>query len=224
MEEPSLPDVEMAIKTLAEAVVANEVYFSQLDAVVADGDFGYSLARGFSAVLADFDQFDRASIGTFVKKIALVLSSRVGGASGPLWGTAFLRAAAAAGDKRKLAAADVIAMLRAAAGGIQQRGGAALGDKTLLDALIPATDALEAALAEPGGTADHGVAALQRAAEEARRAAEATVHMIAKKGRAAYTGERSIGSVDAGAVAIAVIAENVSAAWRQRYGTGKEPS
>ena len=224
MEHTSLPDVEMAIKTLAEAVVANEVYFSQLDAVVADGDFGYSLARGFSAVLADFDQFDRASIGAFLKKIALVLSSRVGGASGPLWGTAFLRAAAAAGDKQKLAAADVIAMLRAAAGGIQQRGGAVLGDKTLLDALIPATDALEAALAEPGGTADHGVAALQRAAEEARRAAEATVNIIAKKGRAAYTGERSIGSVDAGAVAIAVIAENVSAAWRQRYGTGKEPS
>ncbi len=217
MEDSSLPAVELVIKTMAETVVANEAYFSELDAVVADGDFGYSLARGFSAVLADFDQFDRVNIGTFLKKIALVISSRVGGASGPLWGTAFLRAAATAGDKQTLAPSDVIAMLRAAAGGIQQRGGAVLGDKTLLDALIPATDALEAALARPDGTA-----ALQHAAEEARRAAEATVSMIARKGRAAYTGERSVGSVDAGAVAIAVIAEGISAAWSRRYGTGKE--
>jgi dihydroxyacetone kinase phosphoprotein-dependent L subunit len=222
MEDSSLPAVDMVIKTMAETVVANEAYFSQLDAVVADGDFGYSLARGFSAVLAGFDQLDRANIGAFLKKIALVISSRVGGASGPLWGTAFLRAAATAGDKQTLAPSDVIAMLRAAAGGIQQRGGAVLGDKTLLDALIPATDALEAALARPDGTADDGVAALQHAAEEARRAAEATVGMIAKKGRAAYTGERSIGSVDAGAVAIAVIAEGISAAWRERYETGKD--
>lgn len=219
MEHSSLPAVELVIKTMAETVVANEAYFSQLDAVVADGDFGYSLTSGFSAVLAGFDQFDRASIGTFLKKIALVISSRVGGASGPLWGTAFLRAAASAGDKQTLAPSDVIAMLRAAAGGIQQRGGAVLGDKTLLDALIPATDALEAALARTDGTA-----ALQLAAEEARRAAEATVGMIARKGRAAYTGERSIGSVDAGAVAIAVIAEAIGAAWRERYGSGKEPA
>jgi dihydroxyacetone kinase/dihydroxyacetone kinase-like protein len=224
MENSSLPAVEMVLRTMAETVVANETYFSQLDAVVADGDFGYSLARGFSAVLADFDQFDRANIGTFLKKVALVISSKVGGASGPLWGTAFLRAAGAAGDKQALAPADVIAILRAAAGGIGQRGGAVLGDKTLLDALIPATDALEAALAQPDALADHGVAAVQRAAEEARKAAEATSAMIAKKGRAAYTGERSIGSVDAGATAIAVIAEAISAAWRRRYGTGKELS
>ena len=224
MEDSSLPAVDLVVKTMAETVVANEAYFSQLDAVVADGDFGYSLARGFSAVLAGFDQFDRANTGAFLKKIALVISSRVGGASGPLWGTALLRAAATAGDKQTLAPSDVIAMLRAAAGGIQQRGGAVLGDKTLLDALIPAIDALETALAQPDGTADGGVAALQHTAEEARRAAEATAGMIAKKGRAAYTGERSIGSVDAGAVAIAVIAEGISAAWRERYGTGKEPA
>ena len=224
MQDSSLAAVDLAIKTMAETVVAHEAYFSQLDAVVADGDFGYSLARGFSAVLAGFDQFDRASVGAFLKKVALVISSRVGGASGPLWGTAFLRAAAVAGDKQALAPGDVIAMLRAAAAGIQQRGGAVLGDKTLLDALIPATDALEAALATSGGTAGDGVAALQHAAQEARRAAEATAGMIAKKGRAAYTGERSIGSVDAGAVAIAVIAEAISAAWRERYETGKEPA
>jgi len=220
MERSSLPEVELVVRTLAETVVSNEAYFSQLDAVVADGDFGYSLAGGFSAVLAGFDQFDRASVGAFLKKVALVISSKVGGASGPLWGTAFLRAAAAAGDKRALEPADVVAMLRAAAGGIAQRGGAALGDKTLLDALIPATDALEAVV----NAGKDGAAAVQACAEEARRAAEATVGMIAKKGRASYTGERSIGSVDAGAIAIAVIAEAVSAAWRERYSSGKEPA
>ena len=160
MERSSLPEVELVIRTMAETVVANEAYFSQLDAVVADGDFGYSLASGFSAVLAGFDQFDRASVGAFLKKVALVISSKVGGASGPLWGTAFLRAAAAAGDKQSLEPADVIAMLRAAAGGIAQRGGAALGDKTLLDALIPATDALALALIAP----EDSVAAVQKAA------------------------------------------------------------
>jgi phosphoenolpyruvate---glycerone phosphotransferase subunit DhaL len=218
MAESSLPDVELVVRTMAETVVANEAYFSQLDAVVADGDFGYSLARGFSEVLAGFDSFDRTSPGVFLKKIALVISSKVGGASGPLWGTAFLRAAAAAGDKQVLEHQDIVAMLRAAAAGIQQRGGAVLGDKTLLDALIPATDALEESLKATNGSG----AAIQSAAAEARRAAGATVNMIAKKGRAAYTGERSIGSVDAGAVAIAVIAEAVGAAWRRRYTTGKE--
>src|SRR5512137_2769958 len=122
MPESSLPEVELVVRTMAETVVANEAYFSQLDAVVADGDFGYSLARGFSEVLAGFDTFDRTSPGIFLKKVALVISSKVGGASGPLWGTAFLRAAAAAGDKQVLGPKDVIAILRAAAGGIAQRG------------------------------------------------------------------------------------------------------
>jgi dihydroxyacetone kinase phosphoprotein-dependent L subunit len=217
MEESSLPAVEMVVKTMAETVVANEAYFSQLDAVVADGDFGFSLARGFSAVLAGFGQFDRSGPGAFLKRVAMVISGQVGGASGPLWGTAFLRAAAAAGAKPVLEPADVVAMLRAAAGGIQQRGGAVLGDKTLLDALIPATDAFEEAL-----TRMDPASALESAAVAARRAADGTSAMMAKKGRAAYTGERSIGSVDAGAVAIAVIAESISAAWRGLEKTGKE--
>lgn len=208
-----MPDVELVIRTMAQTIVSNEAYFSQLDAVVGDGDFGCSLARGFSAVLADIDKFDRTSVGAFLKKVALVISSRVGGASGPLWGTAFLRAAGAAGDKTVLTPADTIAMLRAAAAGIGQRGGAVLGDKTLLDALVPAIDALEAG---------HGVAAVERAAQAARSAAEATVNLVAKKGRASYTGERSLGSPDAGAIAIAVIFESISAAWRERHAASEE--
>jgi phosphoenolpyruvate---glycerone phosphotransferase subunit DhaL len=135
----------------------------------------------------------------------------VGGTSGPIWGTAFMRAGAAAGTKPDLEGADVVAMLRAAVGGIMARGGASLGDKTLLDALAPATDTLEAGLAGPG--ADNGVAALAAASETAQRAAEATASLIAKRGRASYTGERSIGSPDAGAVAIGVLFAAVSAAW-----------
>lgn len=221
MERSALSEVELVVKTMARTVVANEAYFSRLNTVVADGDFGFSIARGFSQVLEDFDKFDRTSIGAFLKKVALVISSKVGGASGPLWGTAFLRAAATAGDRTELAPSDVIAILRAAAGGIQQRGGAVLGDKTLLDALVPAIDRLESGLAAPEAAGDHGLAAVENAARAAREAADATVNLIAKKGRASYTGERSLGSPDAGAVAIAVIAESISAAWRQHHAVGE---
>ena len=94
MEPSSLAAVELVVRTIAKTAVANEEYFCQLDAVVGDGDFGYSLARGFEKVLEEFASFDRSSPGAFLKKIGLVIASRVGGTSGPLWGTAFLRAGA----------------------------------------------------------------------------------------------------------------------------------
>jgi dihydroxyacetone kinase phosphoprotein-dependent L subunit len=210
MEHSSLPAVELVVRTIAETAIANETYFCQLDSVVGDGDFGYSLARGFEKVLENFDGFDRSSPGAFLKKVGLTIASRVGGTSGPIWGTAFLRAGSAAGAKTVLSAADVVAILRAAVEGIQARGGASLGDKTLLDALVPAIDRLEADLASGGGAE-----ALANAALAAERAAAETSGMLAKRGRAAYTGERSIGSPDPGAVAIGVIASRVSAAWRE---------
>lgn len=212
MGASSLPAVELIVRTIAETAIANEDYFCQLDSVVGDGDFGYSLARGFEKVLEEFGTFDRSSAGAFLKKTGMVIASRVGGTSGPLWGTAFLRAGAAAAGKAELSSAETIAVLRAAAKGIQDRGGASLGEKTLLDALIPAIDRLEAELTAE--SSDGGVKALAGMAETAERAAEATAPLMAKRGRASYTGERSIGSPDAGAVAIAVIARNVSAAWR----------
>jgi dihydroxyacetone kinase/dihydroxyacetone kinase-like protein len=159
-------------------------------------------------------------VGAILKKIGLVISGKVGGVSGPIWGTAFLRAGITAGDRTELDGADVVAMLRASIEGIKQRGQSDLGDKTLLDALVPAVDSLEAGIADPATASDHGVAAIQRAADVAVRAAEDTKSMIAKRGRAAYTGERSIGSVDAGATAVGVIFQAVSAAWREKYGTG----
>jgi dihydroxyacetone kinase-like protein len=204
-------DLEFVVHTIAQTAVDNEKAFGDLDAVVGDGDFGYSLARGFEIVLAEWDTFDRGDPGVFLQKIALVISKRVGGTSGPLWGTAFLRAAAAVKGSTDVTGEDAVAMLRAAAEGIRMRGKSDVGDKTLLDALVPMTDAIAARL-DSGADASPAEVA-KAAAEAARTAADATTRMQARRGRASYTGERSIGSPDAGAVAIAVMAEHVSAAW-----------
>ncbi len=218
MASTSIEGLDLVVKTTAETCVENTVYFSELDAVVGDGDFGYSLRSGFEVVISDFDTFDRSSTGAILKKVGFILSGKVGGSSGPIWGTAFLRASAAAGDKTDLSHEDVIEILRAAITGIMQRGGASLGEKTLLDALVPAVDTLEAELAKPESAEDHGVKAIQAAADAATKAAEDTKPMLAMRGRAAYTGERSIGSVDAGATAVGVILQAISAAWREKYG------
>jgi len=218
MTESSHDDVDLVLKTMASTIVDNAVYFAQLDSIVGDGDFGYSLRNGWEVVLSDYDTFDHSNAGAVLKKIGLVLSGKVGGVSGPIWGTAFLRAGAAAGTKTELAPDDVIAMLRAAITGIMTRGGASLGEKTLLDALVPATDSLEASFKDPSIQEDHGVRAIQTAADVATKAAEETKGMLAMRGRAAYTGERSIGSVDAGATAIGVILQAIAAAWREKYG------
>lgn len=213
MERSSQAYVEVIVRTIAQTAIDNEKYFVDLDAVVGDGDFGYSLARGFEKLLEEWDALDRSSIGVFLKKTAMIVTSRVGGTSGPIWGTAFMRAGTTAGAKTELSSSDVIAMLRAGAEGIKTRGQSDLGDKTLLDSLIPAIDAFEQAIV---GGAD-SVAALKQAAVVARESAEATRTMIAKRGRASYSGERSIGTLDAGAVAVAVIFEQVSSVWEQEF-------
>jgi dihydroxyacetone kinase len=141
----------------------------------------------------------------------VVITSRIGGTSGPIWGTGFLRAAITASGANSLDAEQIAAMLRAAVEGIKARGGAELGDKTLLDALIPVTDMLEER-AKAGSTAGE---TLRAAAATARSAAEATRPMVAKKGRAAYTGERSVGTLDAGAVAVAVLIEALADQWQR---------
>ena len=207
-----LADVEAVVRTIAEVAVANEKYFGDLDAVVGDGDFGYSMARGFELVLSGWDDFDRADIGTFLKKIAVTITSRIGGTSGPIWGTACLRAGVKAGTATELSADQVIELLRASIEGIKARGKSDVGDKTLLDALVPAVDAIEERVR--GG--DSAVAVLKAAALVAREQAEATRGMIAKRGRAAYTGERSIGTLDAGAVAVAVMFEALADASAKR--------
>src|SRR4051794_581974 len=102
MTVATLGDVEFVVRTVAQTAGDNEKYFGELDSVVGDGDFGYSMARGFELVLRDWDSFDRSDIGTFLKKIAVVVTSRIGGTSGPIWGTAFLRAGATAGSAQQL--------------------------------------------------------------------------------------------------------------------------
>jgi phosphoenolpyruvate---glycerone phosphotransferase subunit DhaL len=212
MSTADLADVEVVVRTIATTAVDNEKYFGDLDAVVGDGDFGYSMARGFELVLQGWDDFDRTDIGTFLKKIAVVITSRIGGTSGPIWGTAFLRAGMTAGSADQLEPAQVIAMLRAAIVGIKARGKSDVGDKTLLDALVPAVDAIE----EQVGAGHDAATALQAAAVTAREHAEATREMQAMRGRASYTGERSIGTLDAGAVAIAVMLEALADQWSKR--------
>jgi dihydroxyacetone kinase-like protein len=212
MSPANLGDVEFVVRTMAQTAVDNEKYFGDLDAVVGDGDFGYSMARGFEKVLDGWDSFDRADIGTFLKRVAVVITSRIGGTSGPIWGTAFLRAGTTAGATQELTGDDVVSMLRAAIEGIKARGGAEIGDKTLLDALQPATDALQEQL-DADADAATAVAAV---ASAARTSADATESMQARRGRASYTGERSIGSVDAGAVAVAVMLERLAEAWPER--------
>ena len=202
-------DVERVIGTLTQTILENEKYFGDLDSVVGDGDFGYSLARGFEVVQQKWDEFDRTDPGVFITKIAMAFSARIGGTSGPIWGTAFLRFGAKLKGAAEFSASDVVAGLRAAVVGIQQRGSAELGDKTLLDALVPAIDALEAEI-EKGSSAQQ---AMRSFAATAREAADATAQLQARRGRASYTGERSIGSVDAGAVAIAVLAERLAETW-----------
>lgn len=205
----TIADVEFVVHKVAETIVDNEKYFGELDAVVGDGDFGYSLARGFEIVLDQWDSFDRTDPGVFLTKIATTISGRIGGTSGPIWGTAFLRAGSQLKGNPTFEAADLVRALRASVEGIKARGQAELGDKTLLDSLVPAIDALEAEAAK--GNPPHEIVLAMAAA--ARTAADATASMQAMRGRAAYTGERSIGSVDAGATAIAVLLEALAANW-----------
>jgi dihydroxyacetone kinase/dihydroxyacetone kinase-like protein len=204
--------VELTVQTIARTAVDNEKYFGDLDSVVGDGDFGYSLARGFEKILEGWDDIDRTDIGTFLKKVGMIVTSRIGGTSGPIWGTGFMRAGMAAGATSELSGDDVVRMLRSATDGIKARGQSDVGDKTLLDALVPMTDRIEQEL-KSGANIETVLAA---AASTAREAADATVDMVAKRGRASYTGERSRGSVDAGAMAVAVIVEQIHESWKTK--------
>ena len=207
----SVADTEFVVRSIAQTVVDHEKEFGDLDAVAGDGDFGYSLARGFEKVLEDWDSYDRADSGTFLRKVGMTITSKIGGTSGPIWGTAFLRAAKAA-EGQEIDGVVTVAMLRAAVEGIQKRGGAELGDKTLIDAIVPANDALEKAV----GSGTTGPEGARPFAQAARKAAEETSELQARRGRASYTGERSKGSPDAGAMAVAIIAEELTTRWNER--------
>jgi len=202
MKEITLADVERAVKSIAETALRNEKYFSELDSAAGDADFGVSLASGFRVVQKDWEQLDRSSIGAFLLKISMIISRNVGGCSGPIWGTGFMRAAALSRDKSSITLDELEKMLTSAIEGIQQRGGAVAGDKTLLDALIPVRDKIKEYVgredADPGEV-------LREATAVATEAIERTRDWVARRGRQSFTGERSIGSPDPGIVAVATM-------------------
>ena len=196
-------DAQWALRwiELAAADVAQQRdYLVDLDRAIGDGDHGENMDRGFKAALEALGQAQPGSVAEVLKTVAKTLMSTVGGAAGPLYGTAFLRASKAAGDS-ELDADDVAAIIEGALGGIQARGKATTGEKTMVDAWTPALEAARAA-AETGAGA---VATLEAAATAAEAGAAATEPLRATKGRASYLGERSIGHLDPGAVSTSLI-------------------
>ncbi|HPO04069.1 MAG TPA: dihydroxyacetone kinase subunit DhaL [Bacillota bacterium] len=197
----TVTEIKEAVSRLCDIIIANEIPFCELDSAAGDGDFGMSLAKGFRQVKNQLEELDLTSIHKFLRGCSMILLEYCGGASGPIWGSGFGAAAGAAKGKESLEPADVALMFEEAAAVIQKRGGAAPGDKTLLDALIPAAAALSAAAAAGKSMTE----SFREASAAADAGAEATKTMIAKKGRATYVGERSLNHPDAGAAAIAII-------------------
>lgn len=211
MEKTSLETAELIVRTMGDVAIENREYFSELDGVVGDGDFGISIATGFEAVTdTNWDKLSRSSPGNFLKDVAQTFMGSVGGVSGSIWGTAFLRAGIKAGDKQELTMDDVHEMLWSAIEGMKKRGKSDLGDKTLLDAFIPATEAFDGVIGDGGTTLD----ALKRAAVVAREKTEEIKPWVAKRGRASYTGERSCNTYDAGSIAVAMMAERLVEVWK----------
>ena len=184
------------VRASAAVIAEHRVELITLDRDIGDGDHGENMDRGFSAVLAKLDGVaDDASPADVLKLVATTLISTVGGASGPLFGTAYLKAAGAVAGREELDGTAVAALLRAARDGIVLRGKAEPGDKTMIDAWTPAVDAADAAVA--AGASE--VEILRAAADAAAAGAEATEPLVARKGRASYLGERAIGHRDPGA-------------------------
>ncbi len=201
MDTFSTETIIKMVDILATGAIENEVYFCELDSHAGDGDFGMSLAKGFKQLKTEWEEIDKTSINTFLKGCGMIITEHCGGASGPIWGTAFMSAARFAKGIDSLTKLEFAKMMQATADGIMKRGGAKLGDKTLLDALIPACDALLLAAEKDSSISDM----LQDGANAAVAGAEKTKDIIATKGRASYLGERSINYPDAGATAIGIL-------------------
>jgi phosphoenolpyruvate---glycerone phosphotransferase subunit DhaL len=196
------------IRRFAAVIAEHRVELVALDTAIGDGDHGTNLDRGMRKALEKLDSQEGADIGALLKTVAMTLISSVGGAAGPLYGTLFLQMGTSAAGKEELDLAGWTAALEAGIKGVQSRGKAQPGDKTMLDALSPACDALDQALARSGRLDE----ALRAAAEAAARGRDATVPMIARKGRASYLGERSVGHQDPGATSATLLVEAAATA------------
>ena len=182
------------VREMANAMEENRRYLTRLDSEIGDGDHGNNMHRGFQAALERLEGADPSSPADALKAVSMALVSKVGGAAGPLYGTAFLRASTALQEKNKISAGDAAEALEAALGGIKQRGKAEVGDKTIVDALAPAVEAAKGAAGEGSVT---GV--FRSAAGAAKEGAESTVPLTARRGRASYLGARAAGHQDPGA-------------------------
>jgi len=196
----SVDELVAWLSSFRDAVHEHGPYLTELDSAIGDADHGVNLIRGMDAVMAAVEPAP-GTPGELLKKVGMTLVTSVGGASGPLYGTFFLRAAAAAGDETALDGAALLSVLRAGLEGIVARGKAEPGDKTMYDALAPALDAFERSLASGADLAEAA-----RAASDAGAAGrDATEPLLALKGRASYLGERSVGHIDPGAASSALL-------------------
>lgn len=189
------------LKCFRQAIADNKIYLTELDSAIGDADHGVNMDRGFGAVLDKLPTLADKDIGALLKAVGMTLVSTVGGAGGPLYGTWFMRAGAALDGKTAADANDLLAAFQAGLAGVVQRGKAATGEKTMLDAMTPAVDAMQSALAAGADTA----IALNAAAAAAEQGMTATIPLLATKGRASYLGERSIGHQDPGATSSALL-------------------
>ncbi len=189
------------IKEMAASVAENKVFLTELDSAIGDGDHGINMDRGFRKVMEKLPAVVDKDIGSIFKNVGMSLISAVGGAAGPLYGTYFIEFGKVADGKEQLTNGDFKEMLRAGLEGIKRRGKAVVGEKTMVDALEPATEAFARAAAEDKDP----LACFQIAVDAAKKGKEATIPMLAKKGRAHYLGERSIGHQDPGATSSELI-------------------
>jgi dihydroxyacetone kinase-like protein len=191
------------IEGVAARIKENRDYLVQLDSAIGDADHGINMDRGFTTVLEKLPTVADKDIGTILKTVGMTLVSTVGGASGPLYGTAFIRAGMALADRYELTGAEVVAALEAALEGIQARGKAQRGEKTMVDAIGPGIDVLKEAQA----SGEDFKVALRRAVAATEAGMKATIPMLATKGRASYLGQRSVGHQDPGATSSFLMAQ-----------------
>lgn len=205
----SRDDVLEWIRACAKVLAENRDYLTQLDAAIGDADHGENMDRGFKAVMSKMPDLSEKDIGTIFKTVGMTLISTVGGAGGPLYGTLFLQAGMKTAGKMELSLSDWCGIMEAALNGVVMRGKAEPGDKTMVDGLTPAVNALKQA-AENGASLDE---ALRLSAEAARQGMEATTPLVARKGRASYLGERSAGHQDPGATSSYLILKAAADTW-----------
>jgi phosphoenolpyruvate---glycerone phosphotransferase subunit DhaL len=197
------------VEAFSSTVAENKEYLTRLDSAIGDADHGINIDRGMTAVQAKLDGLEGDDIGAMLKTVGMTLVSTVGGAGGPLYGTLFLQMGMATAGKTELEPEDWAAALDGAVKGVQMRGKAEPGDKTMIDALIPARDAFSAAVADGASFEE----ALRRSAQAAEEGMLATTPLVAKKGRASYLGERSAGHQDPGATSSYLLVRTAADTW-----------